>query len=227
MARSFLLSALVTRVRQLTDTENGAPADTEIKQYISTMFAKLHDIHVDSGHMYFKSTQSIAADGTADYALPTDFRAALRVDYQNATNDWTALEEIMSPEENAAQKSGYSRSMYYYIAGGYTYLYPIPPSGQTYRLVYTAQPTDLSASADATSVDVISPAGEDFIVWGAAVYLKHKEESDTTVAERNRDRAEENLREAAVMMALNNPRRHQLGGLVVGLEGDWPYRGGW
>jgi hypothetical protein len=49
------------------------------------------------------------------------------------------------------------------------HLYPTPPSNQLYELRYVPQPPDLSTFADSDVIDVVTPDGDAFLVWGTVV----------------------------------------------------------
>lgn len=65
MARSFQLSALVTRARQRADMENSSfISDSEWKGIISSAYARLHSILAKTGLRYFEVEQQIATVAT-------------------------------------------------------------------------------------------------------------------------------------------------------------------
>lgn len=211
MPRAFTLGSLVSRCQQRGDQESSdfIPA-SEIKGYLSTAYGELYSILVASGMRYFETEQSISTNGQAAYALPADHLATVGVDYVVNANSGLRrqLSEIMIQERNVfTGEVGASESRAWSLVGSNLVLYPKPPSGQTYVHVYVAQPQDLSSLADGATVDVVTPDGEDFLIWRCAAYMLAKEESDTTVAERNAQRALERLQEWAVLRSLNTPRR--------------------
>lgn len=237
MARTFTLGALVTRVRQRADIVNAAsPSDTEIKENISSAIGELRSLLVGTGLRYFESIQSISAasmtdngDGGKYIALPADYMHTCGVDYQEVGGRQYELEELMFQERNlfAGNAGGQPHGVAYAVVGANLVIYPSPSTGQTYRHIYVAQPTDYSASADGTSVDVVTQDGENFVVeYGVALALRKLGRNDEAAqAEAARDRARERVREDALRKALNNPRR-----LMVYDDGQgslFPYNPWW
>lgn len=237
MARTFTLGVLVTRCQQLLDLENQTDfASTSLlKGWISTAYAELQSILVASGLRYFESEQSIAAASlTADtygggyIALPAGYLSTIGVDYvvNATTNERRELDELMVQERGQFSGLAQGEAFAYALIGANLHLFPRPPTGQTYIHVYVPQPTDYSSSADGTSVDVVTPDGEDFLIWRVAVMAKEKEQDDTTTAERNLERARQRLEEWAALRSLNTPRRRIVAETVRRDEGDWwPRRG--
>lgn len=218
MARTFTLDTLITRAKERSDLENSTHIDdSEWKGYISTAYAQLHSILVASGMRYFESVQSISStsdltdngDGGGYVALPAGFLSTIAVDRINTSGSREALFELMVQERNAFSgvTLGSQDAVAWSHSGSNLVLYPKPPGGQTYKHIYVPQPTDYSTSAGATSIDVVTPDGEDYIIWCAAMFALTKEESDTSVCERYRMAAKERLEEWSVLRALNNARR--------------------
>ena len=195
---------------------------------ISSAYARLHSVLVESGLRYFETEGTIATTGVANYALPADYLSTTRVEYlvNAGSGDRQPLTEIMTQESPAFRASGSGQAFYYELAGSNIFLRPTPPSGQTYYHIYVPQPADLSSAATNTAVDVVTPDGEDFLIWWVAIRALAKEESDTQTAERNAAEAYQRLQEWAVMRSLNTPRRR-----IVDLAqpqmydpGDWRWR---
>jgi hypothetical protein len=216
MARTFTLGTLVTRAQERTDLENSTHIDSsEWKGYISTAYAQLYSILVESGMRYYESVQSISSasltdntDGGGFIALPADFLSTIGVDYAPTGGMREALFELMVQERNVySAVTGAQNAEAYCHSGVNLILYPKPPSGQTYKHLYVPQPADLSSSADGTSVDVVTPDGEDYLIWTAAMFALTKQETDTSVCERYRKAAQERLMEWAVNRSLNTGRR--------------------
>lgn len=209
MARSVVLSTLVTRCQQRTDKENDTSITTsEWKSLISEAYAELVEIVASAGLRQYESTSSIIANGAASYAAPSDLLATVSIELLvdgTTTGHRRLLDEIMVQEiERWAGTTG--PAQVYAVAGDLLYLYPNPSSG-SYVWRYIPQPADLSSAIDATSVDCITSDGERFLIWAVAVKALAKSESDVQLAIMERDTAREALREWAVMRAFNAPRR--------------------
>lgn len=183
--------------------------DTEWRGMLSTAFGELSSVMAESGLRYYESEDNLTTDGGATYALPDDHLSTIGVDYRvNAsTGEYRQLYELMVQERTYFTNTGASEARAFALAGSNIVLYPTPPTGQTYRHVYVPQPADLSTEADDYDVDVVTPDGEDFLIWRAALLAIHKEEGDTSVAMANAERARARLYEWAVRRSMNNPRR--------------------
>lgn len=225
MARSFLLSALVTRCQQRCGMEGSDHVtSTELKGLISSAYGQLYMLFVSSGYPYFQSEQTMDSDGST--ALPSDYLATIGVDYVESGGQRHALDLLMAQERNiyTGTTTG-ARAWAYAVNGTNVLLYPTPPTGQSYKHVYVPQPTELSGSSDSTSVDVVSPDGEEYIVSSVAVMALAKEESDTSVHERAAARAWARLEDWAQRRALNSPRRQVVDdGPYFADEADWRFR---
>lgn len=234
MARTFTLGTLVTRCKERTDLENSTHIDdSEWKGYISTAFAQLYSILVESGMRYYESTQTISSAsltpsdiGGGVISLPSDFLSTVGVDYVPTGGMREALYELMVQERNVySGVTGAANAEAYCLAGGNLVLLPLPPSGQTYKHIYVPQPTDYSSSADGTSVDVVTPDGEDYLIWTAAMFALTKQEADTSVCERYRKAAEARLDNWATLRSLNTARRTIVSEAIGGWDpADWRRR---
>lgn len=207
MARSVTLGTLVTRCQQRCDREGDNSIGTsEWKALISASYARMHALVVDAGARLFQSEQTITADGSPSYALPADHLHTIGVDFVlDGAGRRRELAEIAVQERtdwigNTGDAYGFA------LVGSTIELYPKPSSG-TYKHVYAPQPTDYSASADGTSVDVINIHGEEFIVWDVASVAQHKGEADQQRAMLERDRAKEELLVWATRRSLHNHAR--------------------
>lgn len=204
MARTFTLSELRTKVRERCDMQNTEfVSDSELSGYISASYTWLYDLLVRKGLRYFESTQTITADGSASYALPSDYYGTIAVDYQYGTNDWWEVPEYMIQERNNFNYYSNDVARGYSIVGDYIKLLPAQSSG-TYRHLYVPAPDDLSSDSD--TVDGVS-GWEELVVLDAAIKCLRKEESDTKGLERDLARLEARIEEAAENRALASPRR--------------------
>lgn len=224
MARTFTVAALVTRASQRADAENDSHiSNSEWKGLLSSAYGELVGEVTKCGMRHFEAEDTIVTDGNSEYALPSGYLATVGVDYEiDSGGTRRPLYEAMAQERNLYSGSTGNTAVAYAIIGTNIRLYPTPASSQTYYHVYTQQPTDLSAATDGTSVDVIAPAGEEFIVWLMVAKAKAKASEDTRDAERNVERYREHIMEFAVLRALNEGRRPTSDHLAAGyVPGDW------
>lgn len=209
MARRFTLGDLVLRAKQRVDMEGqGLIGTTEWKGLISTQYAELYSVVAETGLRYFETVAAIATTGlTASYQEPADHMATVAVDrIVNAQGERRELQELMAQERNRFAGLRGDAVAFAHV-DDQIILYPLPPAGQTYQIVYVPQPPDLTAYEDATLIDLVTPDGEAFLLWGVAVMALAKEESDTATARGERDAARERIYTWAVMRSINNPRR--------------------
>lgn len=237
MPRKFTVGELVKRGRQRADMENSARvSDGEWRGLLSSAYADLHSILAASGMRYFEAvhiitvgttgtvSDSIASEGVAGaltskrpattgrgthYQLPDDFLTSIGVDrvVSTTTGERRELTEMMMQERNLYAGATGTESVAYEIAGNILTLMPAPATAQVYELVYVPQPFDYSAASDLAKVDVVTPDGEQFLIWYMAVLALAKEESDTQVAREERERARSRVEEWATLRALISPRR--------------------
>jgi hypothetical protein len=218
------MSVLRTRCQQRVDKEvDGQIASPlEWNTIISEVYGDLWTAVVGTGMRYFERSQQFIATGAKSYPEPVDHYETVNVAYiYDTTNGYRRdLDELMEQERSRYMGLTTSEAYKYALIDDQLYLFPNPPSG-TYEMLYVAQPPDLSAYTDTQLVDVVAPAGEEFLIWGAAVRANAKSESDVTLALQERDGARAKLVEEAVLRALNAPRRR----VVRDAYDDSPYGG--
>jgi len=206
---NVVLSDLVIRCQRRADREGDpAIAPFEWKAAISEQYRELVGLIDGTGMRYFESTSTIPATGAASYSEPADQLSFIGIDFLydgTTTGRRRALRELMVQERNfysgqTGEAIGYS------FVGRQIHLYPNPVSG-TYELLYVPQAPDLSVAADSTTVDLVVPDGEAFMLWGVAVKILAKSEQDPSTAMRERELARGRVEEWAVLRALNEPRR--------------------
>lgn len=182
---------------------------TEWKQYISTSYAELFSLVAETGLRYFEATETITATGADSYTEPAAMMSTIGVDYVvNAQGERRALYELMAQERNI-YRGLTGEAVAYELIDDQMYLHPKPTSG-TYKWLYVPQPPDLSSSADATVVDVVTPDGEAFLVWAVAVQAKEKEGTDSSTARQERELARERVLQWATLRMLNGARRRMV-----------------
>lgn len=208
MARNLTTLQLVDRARVRADAENRDHISlANWKEFLSIAWGELYDMMVESGLRYFESEDTITADGSSSYALPSDFYRSIGVDRDVDGTKREALDELMVQERNLLRQTGTALS--YAIIGTNIELYPTPGSG-TYYHVYVPQPSDISGNADGDNVDVVNPQGEKFVICHMAATALAREESDATFMISEREKAENAFRIWAADRSMNSPRRRQV-----------------
>ena len=194
---------------------NSTSGSSEWKGYISSVYAELHSEIVKTGMRHFEAEDTITTTAsTYQYAVPDNYLSTIGVDYVwDSNSDYRRqLHRAMAQERNMYRNtSGSSNAVAWAMVGGGATpleLYPTPPASQTYKHLYIPHAADLSTAADSTLVDVVTPLGEEFLYWGVAVMAKGKEESDVTLALKERERCRLEVIEWATLRAFRDPPRH-------------------
>ncbi len=223
------MSILRSRAQQRCDMENnGLISTAEWNAIISEQYGDLHSIVSSAGGRYFETIDTISTTGATSYDEPEDHLGTVAVtrviDSAGRRYDLT---EIMAQER--ARWSGLTgTAQVFALIDDKLYLYPTPPTGQTYELLYIPQPPDLTDYADSDVIDVVNTYGEAFLLWGAAVYGHNKGETDPALAISMRDKAEAKLLDWATMRAFNGPRPRIAidddTGSMPSDASDWRYR---
>jgi hypothetical protein len=231
--RRFEMSTLVERCQRRADLEgDGHIAPAEWTALISEQYGDLFNVVSESGLRYFEFTATLTTTGAAYVTEPEDHFATLRIDYLvdgTTTGQRRTLDELMPQEEAAwSGHGGTAEARAYALVDDRIYLYPTPPTGQLYEILYIPQSPELGLYADDDIVDVVSPDGEAFLIWGVTVKALAKSESDVRLAMSERDAARERLISWATMRALSQPRRRFAGdfdGPASGYDAaDWRFR---
>jgi hypothetical protein len=225
MPRTFTLGTLVTRCQQRCDAEGQEFISTsEWKGMISTSYAELFSLVAETGLRYFEATESITSTGAESYTEPVAMMSTVGVDYLvNLQGERRALYELM-PQERNRFRGLTGTAVAYELIDDQLFLHPKPPTGQVYKWHYVPQPTDLSSSADATSVDVVTPDGEAFVIWAVAVQAKEKEGTDASLAVAERERARERVLQWATLRSLHGARRKVPDDMDCNADSaDWRY----
>jgi hypothetical protein len=187
------LDTLRTRIRQRTDQEHTPSefvTDAELNQLINTSYAKLYGELVRAGLHVAESTSDVTATGAATYALPTDFYSMIGVYHsENGYNRRLKMHSARFRPGSAQVGPAISYRVNNYALE----LFPRPASG-TYMVVYVPQPAELVGDDD--TLDGVL-GWEEFVVVDVSINVFIKEETDTSVLERERERLMTRIREEA------------------------------
>ena len=227
MPRRFTMLQLLTRIRAVTDTENdGHVTDAFLKSQVSTIYGQLYGTVVETGLRYFETRDTLVTDGTNLLDEPDDQFSMVGLDYIEAsTSRRHPVCEVMAQERlwvNQPFVTG-TRARYFELVDDQIRLYPTPPTGQSYELLYIPQPPDLSEAADGVEVDVVTPDGEAFLTYGVAVLVLGRKDQDSRMMAAEREAAKDRLSTWAAMRAFHQPRRQ----IVESYEDEFLYTGDW
>lgn len=180
MARSFTLAQIRTAVLGLCDAENDGNLVTAwLNTAISSSYSELVDLLVSSGLFYFRSTATLSYSAvTGLAALPADFLATVSVWYEKDASRRLPLRAVSIRDAWKFKKTSVSRAFCFETVGTNIQLYPPPPSGQTYTLIYVPCAADLTS--DGQTVDGVQ-GFEELIVVDAAIKVGIRQETDVQV----------------------------------------------
>lgn len=224
MPRPISLSTLVTRCQQRAD-KVGDDHISEWKSLISEIYgADVHSVVAATGGRYFETTAALVTTGAAYVGEPADHLSTVRVDYVDAHGRRHALGEATVQEEaDLIGVTSGDRATSYTMIDDRLYLFPTPPSGQTYELRYIPQAPDLSAAADGDLVDVVTPDGEACLLWGVAALARAKASQDVTLHLRKAAEHRDRLMVWAAERSMTEPRRRDPDHARDLPPGDWGY----
>lgn len=206
MPRTFAMSTLRTRIKRRADQENSSLiSDSEWNALISEVYGELSSEVAACIQRYFETTTTVTATGAASYTEPTTHLSTIRIARVDASGRQHPLRQLRSQDE--AHYIGFAGgdATHWTLVDNQLFLYPKPSSG-SYKWYYLAQPTDLSAYADGDLVDVITPDGEAFLIWGVAAIGLAKAESSSAEARSQQEAARERLQYWAALRNLAEGR---------------------
>lgn len=193
MPRTKTMATIRTACKRRADQENSSfVADAEWNALISEVYGELFTEVAACIERYFESTSTVTATGATSYNEPTDLLSTIRIARVDASGRQYPLRELRSQDEVHLIGSTGGDATYWALVDDQLYLYPKPSSG-TYKWYYLPQPPDLSSYADADLVDLITPAGEAFVIWGVAAIALAKAESNASLANARQEAAREQI----------------------------------
>ncbi len=233
MPRLLEMADIALRCQQRADKVGddfiGGSDTAEWNRLISEVYGDLFSVVSETGLRYFEYVATLTTDGTAYVAEPADMLATVRLDYVPATGKRRELAELMQAEQPQMSNETGTEARAYALVDDRIYLYPTPPTGQTYELLYIPQAPDLTEFASDACVDVVNSYGEAFLIWGVAALALTKSKQDASQHFKMQDEYRERLLNWATMRAFNNPRRRIVTDIDVGLDtdidaADWRFR---
>lgn len=205
MSRSFTATELIDRAKRRVDmsgSNNNFITDSEWLDYLNASNAELRDILYSAYGSYYNYTSSILTmvDGQSLYSLPNDFYRLLEVNVKDDENDWFSAYRFTSAERNVLRSSddqdwSWPNNVFYRVEGNTKIrFYPLPSGGEEVEIGY--QPTTQILSLTGT-VDGIN-GYEELIVTTMAMKAREKEEEDTSLFEKERERLIDRIRTHAM-----------------------------
>jgi hypothetical protein len=233
MPRNLTMGDVLLRCQQRADKVGddhiGGDDTAEWQRLISEVYGDLFSVVAETGLRYFEYTATLTTDGTAYVDEPADMLSTIRLDYVPTTGQRRELAELMQAEQPAMSNQIGTEARAYALVDDRIYLYPTPPTGQTYELLYIPQAPDLSTFASDDCIDVVNSYGEAFLIWGVAALALTKAKQDASQCFAMQDQYRERLSDWAVSRAFSNPRRRIVTDIDVALDtdvdqADWRFR---
>jgi hypothetical protein len=211
------MDTLITRCKRRADKENDdhIPSE-EWRAFISEVWgADVFGPVAECGLRYFETTATLVSDGSAYVTEPSNHLSTIRVDYIDTSGRHHELVELNVAEEAffAGSPAGSGPARFFTCVDDRLYLYPTPPSGQSYQVLYVPQAPNLSDKDDDYCVDLVTMDGEACLIWGVAVLALGKAKQDATLAVQKHGEHRERHLDWATERMLTQPRRR-----VVQLE---------
>jgi hypothetical protein len=211
MPRLVEMGTLVLKCQQRADKVGddhiGGSDTSEWNRLISEVWASdVFDLVAGTGLRYWETTSDLTTTGAAYVEEPSNVAQTVRLDYVDSAGVHWKLEEISSHEENLfSGQTGTAR--FYALVDDRIYLYPTPPTGQTYQLRYIPQAPDVSGYASDACIDVVSGDGEACIIWGVAALAKIKASQDASVYLQKQELHRDRLQGWAAERSVSQARR--------------------
>ena len=226
MPRRFFVSALLTRIRQVTDTESDDHiTDAFLQTHLATIYGALWGAVCETGYRYFETRASLVSDGSNVLPEPAALFAHVGLDFIDPSGIRYELYEIMAQERTTVAQPWVTgtRPRYFELIDDEFRIYPTPPSGSNFELLYIPQPPDLTDAAPTDLVDVVTPDGEAFLTYGVSLLVNARKEQDPALMTAEREAARQRLVDWASMRAFHQPRRQ----VVQSSDWDCPTPGDW
>lgn len=187
------LTELRLRVRERADMVSSTfVSDAELTRYINASLQELYDLLVQAIEDYNITTVAFTISSGSTYSLPSDFYK-LRGLEESSEGEWRALRPFNWNERSSYDSviiNRYWTYPRYRIVGSNIEFLPSAEAPGSYRIRYVPLLVPLSSDSDTFNGH---NGWEEYAVVCAAIKCKDKEESSTTVLERERERLEKRL----------------------------------
>tara|TARA_R110000737_G_scaffold164194_3_gene191666 strand:- start:168 stop:860 length:693 start_codon:yes stop_codon:yes gene_type:complete len=209
------LSELRTRARRLADAvSNEFFSDGEINDYINTGLGELHDILVLKFEDYYASSVAFSlTSGTSSYTLSSinlnNLYKLLGVDIKQGSQTvrvprYTFQERNTFNSSQALYSDRGHTSHRYSLTGNTLNFIPDPSSSDEVTVWYVPSYVKLINDSDSVD-DRIASNWEDYAVYTAAIRMRQKEETSTTSIEREKEKIEARIEDAAANRDAGEP----------------------
>ncbi len=202
------MGTLIERCQRRADKENNDHIDgPEWRALISEVWGSdLFQVVADTGLRYFETSADLLTTGVAYVSEPTNIAKTIGLYYVDSAGRLTELQELMIHEVGPLVALGSGTARFFALVDNLIYLYPTPPTGQTYRMLYVPQAPDISGYADDACVDVVSADGEACVIWGVAALAKVKASQDASLHLQRQDLHRNRLEAWAADRAITQAR---------------------
>lgn len=212
MTTTIQLSELRTAAQRQADMENSSfVSDAEWNQYINDANSEMFDIFVTQYEDYAISTTTInVVANTESYALPSDFYKLRGAFVKNGNTrirlEKFNLDEIADWTNESVQEPYWGTALRYRILGSNIYFSPMPQGAQTVELFYVPEVTKLSSDTDTLEYPTVN-GWEQFIILGAAIRARIKEESNVQELMILQQQTKNRIMEAASSRDAHRPQK--------------------
>jgi hypothetical protein len=203
------IGTLATRCKRRADKENDDHISAaEWLELINEVWrADVYSVVAGTGLRYFETTATLTTDGSAYVAEPSNCFSTIRLDYVDSAGRHYEVDPVPAGNQAPIEGETGSQALFYAHVDDRIYLYPTPPTAQTYSLLYVPQAPDVSGFASDECVDVYCPDGEACLIWGVAALAKIKASQDASIFLQKQEMHRERLMGWAVERALSQPLR--------------------
>lgn len=207
MPRLIRMGDLLARSKKRADKKTDDHIlDPEWRSIMNEVYgADVFSVVAGTGYRYFEKSASLVTTGAAYVSEPGDHLSTVRLDYIEPGGRHLELDLLNVEDEGvrSGMSSGADRAYGYTAVDDRIYLYPTPPTGQTYELRYVFQPPDLGTFDDDMCVDVVTPDGEACLVWGTAAIAQGIAKQGVELALKQHEKHRTRLMEWAAERSMN------------------------
>lgn len=208
MPRLVTMGKLEARCQRRADLEEDDHiSHEEWLEIINESWGELFGIVAGAGLRYFETRETFTTDGSNELAEPVNVRSIVGLWLVESSGHKRLLRPLLPQERAQWSGSGTDSARRYEFIDNTLYLYPTPPTGQTYELLYIPEAPDVSEYASDDCVDCVTAEGEAFVIWGAVVKAKSKSESDVRLALAERERLGSVVKDWALNRMMIEPQR--------------------